>query len=236
LADELTPVKSLARLDAATARVVTTVTVVGTLLTGFGLAAAGLPGIDGAAEVLAVCSVVLAVLAVLCALIAQTLTVTRGLNTNNLLDVGKWYERRFVVRAPLTQVASVLLVVAVAVAGITAVVYLADDARDGPSVAVSRTASLPDPSASAAPTDKVTVEVTFRGMGPGQVATVTVAVDGRPVAQAAISPTAEGTATRTLTVERVPTAASVTVNAQAGNTRCGVDGPPGKPLLLTCAS
>jgi hypothetical protein len=235
LADELTPVKSLARLDAATGRVVTTVSVVGTLLTGFGLAAAGLPGIGGAARALAVCSVVLAVLAVLCALIAQTLTVTRGLNTNNLLAVGAWYERRFTVRAPLTRAASVLLVAAVAVAGTAAVLFLTGGGRDRAAVSVTRTAPLPDPSASAAAAaDTVTVEVTFRGVDAGQVAAVTVAVDGRTVAQAAITPTVDGVATRTLTVDKVPASATVTVQAQAGRTRCTADGRPGQPLRLTC--
>jgi hypothetical protein len=37
LAEELTPARSLARLDAAAARVLTSVSVVGTVLTGLGL-------------------------------------------------------------------------------------------------------------------------------------------------------------------------------------------------------
>jgi hypothetical protein len=221
LAEELTPVKSLVRLDAAVGRVVTTVSVIGSLLTGFGLAAAGLPGIDDFSRALAVSSVVCAVLAVSCALIAQTLTVTRGLNTNNLLEVGKWYERRFLVRAPLIRGASLLLLTAVVAAGAAAAMFLVDDSRDQASVAVVRTAPLPDPSASApaASTDTVTVEVAFRGLDTGEVAIVTVAVDGRAASQAAITPTPEGLAARTLTLDKVPAAAVVTVDARAGGSR-----------------
>jgi hypothetical protein len=41
LAAQLTPANSLARIDAVTARAVTTITVIGTLLTGLGALAAG---------------------------------------------------------------------------------------------------------------------------------------------------------------------------------------------------
>ena len=43
LAAELTPAKSLARVDTVTARAVTTITVIGVLLTGLGVLSAGLP-------------------------------------------------------------------------------------------------------------------------------------------------------------------------------------------------
>lgn len=49
LAAELTPAKSLQRLDTATARVVSTVSIVATLLTGLGLIAAGLGHLTQAA-------------------------------------------------------------------------------------------------------------------------------------------------------------------------------------------
>jgi len=232
LADELAPAKSLVRLDAATARVVTTVSVVGTLLTGLGLATAGLPGLGGAARVLAVGAVVLAFLAVLCALAAQILTVTRGLNTNNLKEVERWYKRRFEVRAPLTRVASILVVAASAAAGVASVLLITSDDTRPPAFAVTRTATLPDPSASAV--DTVTVDVTFRGLEANQVATVTVSVDGRVVAQAAVTPSDDGLASRTLTVEKIPATAPVTVDAKAGSTRCAAEASPGKPLHLTC--
>lgn len=66
LAAQLTPAKSLQRLDTATARVVSTISIVATLLTGLGLLAAGLANLAGT---------------------AQVLTVTYGLNTSNLVEV-----------------------------------------------------------------------------------------------------------------------------------------------------
>jgi hypothetical protein len=240
LADELTPAKSLVRLDAATARVVTTVSVVGTLLTGFGLLAAGLPAVDGTPRVFAVVSMVLAFLAVLSALTAQILTITRGLNPNNLKEVERWYQRRFAVRAPLTRAASVLLVLAVATAGTAAVLALSRGEPDRAALAVTRTSAVAAPSPAGSPStsagDTVTVEVTFRDVDAGQVATVAVAVDGRMVAQAAITPAQDGVASRTLTVDKVPATATVTVNAATRDARCTADGRPGQPLRLSCSS
>ncbi|MCA1694446.1 MAG: hypothetical protein LC749_06820 [Actinobacteria bacterium] len=56
LAEELTPAKSLQRLDTATARVVSTISIVATLLTGLGLVTAGLTNLTETARVLAVVS------------------------------------------------------------------------------------------------------------------------------------------------------------------------------------
>lgn len=54
LATQLTPAASLARIDAVTARAVTTITVLGTLLTGLGVLTAGQFAHHGAARGLAV--------------------------------------------------------------------------------------------------------------------------------------------------------------------------------------
>jgi hypothetical protein len=189
LADELTPAKSIGRLDTATARVVTTVSVVGTVLTGFGLLTAGLPAIEGGSRVLAALSVVLAFLAVLCALSAQVLTITRRLNTNNLKEVERWYLRRFLVRAPVARAASVLLVLATAAA-----------------------------------------------VDAGQVASITVSVDGRVVAQAAVTPSQDGVVSRTLTVAHVPAAATVTVGAEVGRAKCTAEGRTGQSLRVNCSA
>lgn len=70
LAAELTPAKSLARVDTVTARAVTTITVVGVLLTGLGALGAGLLAQAGPAHALAVATVITAALAVACALAA----------------------------------------------------------------------------------------------------------------------------------------------------------------------
>lgn len=227
LGAELTPAKSLQRLDAATARVVSTISVVATLLTGFGLVAAGLSSLPGAGRVLAAIAAGLAFLAVLAALAAQTVTITRGLNPRDLRAVERWYRRRFAFRAPLTVAASVLLVLASAAAG-TAVLIALGTGAGAPTISVTRT---PEPSG---PGTSVTVDVTFRGLDEGQVATLTVAVDGATLATAGFTPAADGTATRSLTVPQVPAGGVVTVEAKAADTRCTARLDPSREAEVSC--
>lgn len=124
LGAQLTPAASLARIDAVTGRAVTTITVIGTLLTGLGALAAGQFAHRGAARDLAVAAVIAATLAVACALVAQVLTITRRLNPGNLIEVREWYQRQFGMRARATQAATVLLILAALLAGATAVASL----------------------------------------------------------------------------------------------------------------
>lgn len=223
LADELSPAKSLQRIDAAHARVVSTVSAVATVLTGLGLLAAGAANLPDAGRWLAVGAVGLAVAALLVALGGQTVTVSRGLNLNNLAEVEQWYRRRFEQRAPLARIATVLLVAAVACAGVAAAVSLLVGENEAPTLAVIRTA------------DAVTVDVAFRGLDPEQSATATVTVDDRVVAAAAFRPGVDGTATRTLTASGVPAVAVVRVEARAGGARCTAEFPPGSAPMVTCA-
>ena len=120
LAAQLTPAASLARIDTVTARAITTITVLGTLLTGLGALAAGQFTHSTAAQDLAAATVATAALAVACALAAQVLTITRHLNPANLADVQAWYRRQFTLRAYTTQAATVLLILAALLAGATA--------------------------------------------------------------------------------------------------------------------
>jgi hypothetical protein len=124
LSAQLTPAASLARIDAVTARAVTTVTVIGLLLTGLGALAAGQFARHGAARDLAVAAVITATLAVALALCAQVLTITRGLNPDNQLEVEAWYHRQFNIRARTTQAATILLIAAALLAGATATTTL----------------------------------------------------------------------------------------------------------------
>jgi hypothetical protein len=125
LAAQLTPAASMARVDTVTARSVTTITVIGVLLTGLGaLGADQLAKDSGAATGLAVAAVIVASLAVACALAAQVLTITRRLNPANLEQVRAWYHRQFTVRARATQAATLLLVLAALLAGATAATVL----------------------------------------------------------------------------------------------------------------
>jgi hypothetical protein len=120
LAAQLTPANSLARIDTVTARAVTTITVLGVLLTGLGALAAAQFTTSAAAQDLAAATVATAALAVACALTAQVLTITRHLNPANLADVQAWYRRQFTLRAYATQAATVLLILAALLAGATA--------------------------------------------------------------------------------------------------------------------
>jgi hypothetical protein len=124
LGAQLTPAASLARIDAVTGRAVTTITVIGVLLTGLGALGAGEFAHHGAARDLAVATVIAATLAVVCALVAQVLTITRRLNPGNLIEVQEWYRRQFGTRARATQAATVLLILAALLAGATAVASL----------------------------------------------------------------------------------------------------------------
>ena len=124
LASQLTPAASLARIDAVTSRAVTTITVIGLLLTGLGALAAGQFARHGAARGLAVAAVITSTLAVASALSAQVLTITRGLNPDNLIEVRAWYHRQFNIRARATQAATLLLILAALLAGATAATTL----------------------------------------------------------------------------------------------------------------
>ena len=125
LAARLTPAASMARIDTVTARAVTTITVIGLLLTGLGALGADQFAKDsGAATALAVAAVIVASLAVACALAAQVLTITRRLNPANLEQVRAWYHRQFTVRARATQAATLLLILAALLAGATAATAL----------------------------------------------------------------------------------------------------------------
>jgi hypothetical protein len=120
LAAQLTPANSLARIDSATNRAVTTVTVLGTLLTGLGAVSAGQLTHSAAARALAATTVILAAAAVASALTAQVLTITRRLNPADLEEVRAWYRRQFRTRAYAAQIATMLLIAAALSAGATA--------------------------------------------------------------------------------------------------------------------
>ena len=120
LAVQLSPANSLARIDTVTGRAITTITVLGTLLTGLGALAPGQFTASTAAQDLAAATVATAALAVASALAAQVLTITHHLNPNNLADVQAWYRRQFTLRAYTTQAATILLIAAALLSGATA--------------------------------------------------------------------------------------------------------------------
>src|SRR4051794_30607762 len=154
LADELGPAKSLQRLDTASGRVVSTISVVATVLTGLGLLAAGQSNLPGPGRVLAVLAAGLAVAALLVALAGQRVTVTPGLNVDDRASLQEWFTGQFPRRARLARWATGLLVAAVACAGLAATGSLLVGGNNAPTLAVTRTPRT------------VTVDPTFRRLHP----------------------------------------------------------------------
>jgi hypothetical protein len=226
LARELTPAQSLQRMDTATDRVVRTVTIIGTLLGGFGVFGAAKPTVSGAARWITAGAVVCAAAAVACALAAQILTISKHVNPENLAQVRAWYKRRIETRGYPTRAATFLLLVAAVLAGAAAVVALATATPNEPTIAVTRAldhAAPVSPGAATPPaTATVTAAVTFRGLTSGQTASVTVkaTATGQVLASATVTPATDGTATRTLTVTGLPATGAVTVLARGGTEQC----------------
>jgi hypothetical protein len=239
LADELTPAKSLARVDAAANRVLTSVTVVGTVLTGLGLLAAGQPTRNAVAGGLSLTAVIAAVLSVAFALTAQVLTIRRGLNTNNLKAVRAWHHDQFRRRAYPARAASVLLTVAVLLAGGAATAQFVGSERAGMSLAISSTRPPAGAGGDGGPV-ALTVEATFRGLAEDATATILVTTD-RPdgvlvLAQAALTAGTDGTASRTLRIGSVPGDAVIVATATGGQGRCrgGLDVAGAAPADVKC--
>jgi hypothetical protein len=145
LATNLTPAKSLDRVDTVTARAVTTVTVVGLLLTGLGAASAALPAQTGIARDLTIAAVIVSAAAVTAALTAQLLTITRRLNPANLAEVRAWYRRQFELRAYPAQAATILLLISVVLAGAAAAATLLTSPPGAPALTIT-SARWPAPS------------------------------------------------------------------------------------------
>jgi hypothetical protein len=219
LADELTPAKSLARIEAATARVVTNVTVVGTILTGLGLLTAGLPTISGAARALAMAAVVLAVVAVGCALSAQILTIRAKLNTRNIPELKTWYLQEFRRRAYPTRAATILLIGALLLAGAATITVLTMP-QDTPVIAITKTQTTAAKTPNQTPKTTVAIEVTFRNLTPTDTLTLAVTAGEITLAQAATTPQPDGTATRTITIPDVPNNTPITTTASAAKQTC----------------
>jgi hypothetical protein len=234
LADELTPARSLARLDTVSARVVSTVGVVATLLTGFGLLAASLPGTDGVVRVVAIVSVVLAVAAVACAVAAQVVTITTDLNTGDLVEVEAWYRTRFAVRAPLTRWSGLLLLLSVVAAGVVAVTALLARGPHPPVLAITRTAELSSGVAPAAAPSTVTVGVRFSDLAADEVVSVKVTVRGSIATDAALLPGEGGTVARTFRLAHVAPGAVVLVWVRGGDESCSGTLSPGRPARVSC--
>ena len=219
LSTTLTPAKSLARVDTVTARAVTTITVIGLLLTGLGAVNAGFLDRGGLVRGFAVATVITAVVAVAAALTAQVLTITRHVNRANHSEVEAWYWRQVRTRAYPTQAATVLLLVSALLAGATAVAALTTGPSTVPTVTISQTTGSPA-AGTAARQVAVTATVTFRGLAPGQEASLSISTAGRTLARAVTTPASDGTAAITLTASTPSAGPPVAVAARAPGQSC----------------
>jgi hypothetical protein len=216
-AAELSPEKSLARVDAKAQHVVTHVTVVGALLTGLGLVANGVVQRDSPVRWLAVAAVGAAVLAVVLAVGSSLLRFSPVFAPGNLLEVELWYRRQFR-RARIVVAAGWLVLVGLAMAGASAVVILAQgpDAAE-PMLAVE--------TAGAGREAKLTVRAEFSGLDPGEVLRVEAvgAVDGgmeRILGRAVVRAGAGGTPAARLEADDVAGLSAIEVTAAADGKRC----------------
>jgi hypothetical protein len=233
LAAELTPVKSLARVDAVTARAVTTITVIGVLLTGLGALSAGLPSYPDLARGLAIAAVTSAALAVASALTAQVLTITRRLRTGNLAEVKSWYHRQFDLRAYPTQAATILLLLAALLAGAAVTASLATTPPTTPTIQVTQ--RLDTGTSALTGQSTVTAQVTFHDVPPGQAATITITTPGiaQDLGQATATPAPDGTAATSLTISHLLAGRPVIIIARATGQLCQttINAAKGAPSL-----
>jgi hypothetical protein len=238
LGSELTPAKSLARIDTTTARAVTTVTVVGILLTGLGATATGLPAASGLTNALAVATVAAAALAVASALTAQILTITRGLNPNNLSEVKAWYRHQFDTRAYTTRAATVLLLLAALLAGAAATAALVTTPTSVPNVNVTQTVPPSEGGTEAGRANArqimITVRAMFYRLATGQVATVTIVLAGQILASAAATPASDGTADINLAVSRPADGGPIALVTRAADQSCRATFTVNQSVLLSC--
>lgn len=235
LADELTPARALARVDAAAARVVDQIALVGVALTAAGLVATATVLDDPVSQGFAVAAVVLALLAVVVALLCQVLTSSR-LNTVNREELRSWYRRRVVVRGVLLRWASLAVVAAVVCAGVAAVVAMVSTTVDRPHVTVAREVGAAADDGSVPVTVTVTVAVPATDPGTTTTTTVALADGGAVLASAAEVAGSDGTAEQEVTAVVAPEQA-VVVDVTAGTWRChGEVGPAGGAGTLTCTT
>jgi hypothetical protein len=112
--NELYPVPSLARISTNAKFTVSTVSIVGTALTAFGLVTAASLSVYGPVQLLASAAAGIALLALLCALSYLALRLEKR-NYQNNENVRNWYKKQFR-RAGLVVAASWLLILAVLLA------------------------------------------------------------------------------------------------------------------------
>jgi hypothetical protein len=217
LSAELTPAKSLERVDAAAERVVGQLTLVGTVLTALGLVATATIVTDAVARALVLAAVVLAVAAVVAALTCQVLTSSR-LNTVNREELRRWYRRRVEVRGVVLRWAAIAMIGAVVLAAAAGLRAFVAEPADPPRLAVSRHLDPVAEDGSRSATVSVTVNVS--GSEPGSATTTTVTAAADTLAATTTTAAADGTVVQELAATSADPRAEVTVTVVSGRWTC----------------
>ncbi|MER7273181.1 hypothetical protein ABT369_01865 [Dactylosporangium sp. NPDC000244] len=227
-AEELTPARSLARIDERAKQVVTSVSLVGTLVTGAGLVAGTRYDQGGWGRGLAIAAVGAAVLAVVTALGLLLMRPPRlGVALQDVAEVRRIYLGQFQ-RAYVAVAAGALLLLALLLAGAAAVVVLAGGPRAaGPELSVTVTGTGAD--------TRVAVRAELHEVAAG--ATVRAEVTGVPSAGARVVLGRQVIVTRgagpvTLVLDAVPAGGYAAVEvlvAAPGRTCTATIGPDATP-------
>src|SRR5262249_17501392 len=149
--------------------------------------------------------------------------------TADLLQVERWYTRRFQIRVPLARLGTAFLIIAVCLVSVATAVVAADQPTN-PQVSITRIRQADSP-----PADTVAVEVTFRGLKPTDHATITITVGTVMVATASFMPGMNGVATGSTTVDKIDADAVVSIVARGGTQVCtSIMRPRSIPIQVNC--
>jgi len=214
-AADLAPDKSLARMNDKAKQVVTSVTLVGTLLAGFGLIAPATLPLPPLARGLAVAAVITAVLAIALALVSLLLRFTPAIRPGNVIEVERWYRSQFH-RAYLVVAAGWALLAALAFAAAAAAVTLLNPTPPDPLIVLQTTGTGNDIQVS------VHAEVTGRSTQDIlRVELAGVAAGTRTVVGASVGrPATNGAAAVTLTTSAFAGYDSAEAVVTVGGLRC----------------
>lgn len=213
---DLAPDKSLTRMNDKAKQVLTSVTLVGTLLAGFGLIAPATLPLPPAARWLAAAAACAAVVAIALGMGSLLLHFNPDIRPNNTTEVENWYRLQFR-RARLVVTAGWVLLLALTLAAAAALVTVTNPARPDPLILLQATTG-------AAGVIQVTARVEITGTHSGDTLRVeltavrkgTRTLTARAVGQAA----ANGTASVTLTDPKFPPSAAAQVTVLLPGRRC----------------
>ncbi|NQW89628.1 hypothetical protein HQQ88_04880 [Curtobacterium sp. VKM Ac-2861] len=201
IAEQFTPVKELALVEAAAPRIVEQVSVLGTVLAVGGVASIATIMATGTPRFFAVVAVLLAIAAIALATVTQVMRVST-FAPGNLDEVRDWFNHTMVWRRQVIVAASRCITAAVVAAGLAAAFSMLS-APDRTPVLAGTVITAPG-ATSERDTLTVDVQALLTAGGSRTPGDLTITADGRVVARSAQTAPAYGTATITAKAEKVP--------------------------------